>query len=114
MAEANEPPHEAARRELFEELGLTITVGRLLVLDWVPPHGPWDDLLAFIFDGGTIAAGEVERLVPLDDELASIELCSADLAQERLRPYVWRRLAAALDALQDGHPRYAVDGVPVG
>lgn len=110
MAEANEPPHEAARRELREELGLSAEVGRLLVVDWVPPHGPWDDLLAFIFDGGVIPAGDVERLAPVDDELGAVELCTTEVARERLRPYVWRRLAVAVDALQGGQPRYLVDG----
>src|SRR4029434_2198406 len=40
MAEANEPPLDAARREGREELGLTLTIGRLLGVDWVRPHGP--------------------------------------------------------------------------
>ncbi|HWG65189.1 MAG TPA: NUDIX domain-containing protein, partial [Streptosporangiaceae bacterium] len=56
MAEANEPPADAVRRELREELGLGIQVGDLLCVDWVSPHGPWDDLLNFIFDGGTLTA----------------------------------------------------------
>ena len=55
MAEANEPPHLTVQRELKEELGLDIIAGALLVVDWVSPHGPWDDLLAFIFDGGELS-----------------------------------------------------------
>ena len=51
MAEANEPPLHAARRELHEELGLTLDRMALLCVDWVAPHGPWDDLLVFVFDG---------------------------------------------------------------
>jgi 8-oxo-dGTP pyrophosphatase MutT (NUDIX family) len=70
MAEANEPPTDAVRRELREELGLELRVGSLRCVDWVSPHGPWDDLVNFIFDGGvldeqTIAGKSVFRSVPL-------------------------------------------------
>ena len=63
MAEANEPPAAAVRRELQEELGLNVTVGGLLCVDWVSPHGPWDDLLNFIFDGGTLSDSDIDGYV---------------------------------------------------
>jgi 8-oxo-dGTP diphosphatase len=66
MAEANEPPADAVRRELREELGLDIQVGDLVCVDWVSPHGPWDDLLDFIFDGGTLNASEIAGLQLVD------------------------------------------------
>ena len=44
MAEANEPPADALRRELREELGLGIKAGDLLCVDWISPHDPWDAL----------------------------------------------------------------------
>ncbi|WP_405495010.1 NUDIX domain-containing protein [Nocardia sp. NBC_00511] len=37
VVEANESPLAAAVREIDEELGLTVTLGRLLAVDWVPP-----------------------------------------------------------------------------
>lgn len=40
MAEANEPPADAVRRELREELGLDLQVGDLLCVDWVSPMAP--------------------------------------------------------------------------
>ncbi len=112
MAEANEPPHATARRELLEELGLEVAVGRLLVVDWVPPHGPWDDLLAFIFDGGVLTASQAAVLAPADNELGAVEFCAPATARERLRPYVWRRVGAALDSLSAGAPVYLTDGRP--
>jgi ADP-ribose pyrophosphatase YjhB (NUDIX family) len=112
MAEANEPPAEAVRRELREELGLDVTVGRLLCVDWVSPHGPWDDLISFIFDGGVLNDEAVGGLRLVDDELRAFEFCDEGQAKERLRPYVWRRVSAALDALETRQATYLQDGYP--
>lgn len=75
MAETNEPPVEALRRELAEELGLHIPASdmTLLCLDWVSPHGPWDDSLMFIFDAGTLDAEQIAGLSLADAELAAYE-----------------------------------------
>jgi 8-oxo-dGTP diphosphatase len=111
MAEANEPPHLALQRELREELGLDLHVGPLLVVDWVPPHGPWDDLLAFVFDGGGLDDEQISRIKFRDDELAAYAFCTGEQARQRLRPYVWRRIEVALEVLKTGRPRYLLDGL---
>ncbi|MCO5969257.1 NUDIX domain-containing protein [Actinoallomurus soli] len=56
MSEANEPPAETVRRELKEELGLEVVVGDLLCVDWVSPHGPWDDIADVRFLGRSLGA----------------------------------------------------------
>jgi 8-oxo-dGTP diphosphatase len=113
MAEANEPPREAIRREVREELGLDTKPLRVLCIDWVPPHDPWDDLLAFIFDGGTLTRGQAGSLRTADKELGAFDFCTASEAEERLHPRTWRRTAAALEALRTGHVRYLEDGYPL-
>lgn len=112
MAEANEPPIEALRRELTEELGLHLSAGdmALVCLDWVSPHGPWDDSLMFIFDAGTLTADQVAGLRLADSELAAYEFCTPAQAQLRLRPYVWLRVNAALKALNTHHVAYLHNG----
>lgn len=109
LVTASPPPH-AARRELREELGLDIQVGRLLVVDWVPPHGPWDDLLAFVFDGGELTGDQIAGITLMDDELRAFDFCTPEQARIRLRPYVWRRVATALDVLETGRAQYLQDG----
>jgi 8-oxo-dGTP pyrophosphatase MutT (NUDIX family) len=73
MGEANEPPRAAADRELREELDLTITIGRPLLVDWVGPSGPWDDQLVFVFDGGTLDNEQITQLKLSDPELTGYQ-----------------------------------------
>ncbi|MBU6534029.1 NUDIX domain-containing protein [Streptomyces sp. NPDC057245] len=115
MAEANEPPEDTARRELMEELGLRVTLLGLLVVDWVAPHGPWDDQLAFVFDGGTLDEDEDEadRLRPRDDELSEAAFVTAPEAAARLRNRTRRRFEHALHALDAERPLYLRDGTPL-
>lgn len=112
MAEANEPPHEAARRELHEELGLTLAVTSVLVVDWVSPHGPWDDSLMFVFDGGILTDEQTAGLRLQDGELSGYRYHRVDEARAVLRPYVWNRVHHALLAAEDGRPRYLQNGGP--
>ena len=110
MAEANEPPIDAARRELREELGLSVEIGALLCVDWIPPHGPWDDTVVFVFDGGTLSPDAIVALEPRDGELSAFRFCPRDEAAQLLRPYVWQRAATALAALATGRARYVHQG----
>ncbi|WP_040406240.1 NUDIX domain-containing protein [Amycolatopsis nigrescens] len=106
MAEANEPPRHAAERELREEIGLDITAGRLLVVDWEGPHGPWDDQVLFVFDAGTLTAVAKAELRLTDGELSDFGFFSTADACRRLRPDMADRLVRALRALEAGTAEY--------
>ena len=112
MAEANEPPQHDAHRELHEELGLTLPIGDLLCVDWIAPHDPWDDLLAFLFDAGTLTSDQTATLSLGDSELTEYQCCTHPQAAHYLRPYVWRRAQAALHALTTGKTSYLHNGYP--
>ncbi len=113
MAEANEPPHEAAIREVQEELGLSITIRQLLCLDWVRPHGPWDDLLAFVFEADfDDPAAEFGDVRPHDAEILRAEFIPIDQAQRRMKDALRTRLTAAWGALESSRTAYLIDGRP--
>lgn len=94
MCEANESPADAARREIAEELGLDLEIGKLLCIEWVPPHGPWDDLLALVFDGGQIPDSSPIKVDGAEVEEA--EFFTPAEAGERLKSRTRRRLTTAL------------------
>jgi 8-oxo-dGTP pyrophosphatase MutT (NUDIX family) len=107
MAERNEPPRRAAERELVEELGVTMAVGRMLVLDWIAPHGPWDDQLVFIFDGGTLSGEQLARLRVIDPEISEFAMLDPEEAGRRLPLDIAQRLSRAWQALSSGSIDYS-------
>lgn len=106
MVEANESPQAGALRELGEELGLTRVIGRPLVVEWVGAHGPWDDQIVFVFDGGVISPDDVDGIRVSDAEIARWRFSDVDDVQKEMRDHIWRRLRLALDAVGDGSVRY--------
>jgi len=111
MAEANESPRAAAARELREELGLQAHIGPLLVTDWVPPHGPWDDSIAYIFDGGVLPEQEIQAINMPDGELRGFRFCNREDIEQLVRPRLWRRLKSTFNALASGDGVYLEDGL---
>nr|WP_092545435.1 NUDIX hydrolase [Actinoplanes derwentensis]GID82390.1 hypothetical protein Ade03nite_13140 [Actinoplanes derwentensis] len=108
--EAGESPYSAAGREVTEELGLSVEVGRLLVTDWVPPREDRTDGLMLIFEGGLLSSAAAERITLPADELRSWAWCTPAEATERLIPLLARRVTAALRASADGTSVYLEDG----
>jgi len=106
MVEADEAPLDACIREVREELGLDLAVGRLLVVDWKPRHGVWGETILFVFNGGVLTDGQITSIKLQPDELRAIHrLTIADIAG-RVRPSMHRRLAQAECAVRSGGTSY--------
>src|SRR5438067_1501989 len=67
--EPGESPRAACIREVREELGLTVEVGSLLVVDWAPAEGEGDKIL-YVFHAGAMKAEQLATLVFSDGEIA--------------------------------------------
>jgi len=108
--EADESPYAAATRELKEELGLPVTPGRLLVLDWVPPRPERTEGVMVIYDGGVLGPEQTRQIQVPPDELSSWAWCTVEEAGQRLSELLTRRLTAAIRARAEGTTAYLENG----
>ncbi|WP_232677099.1 NUDIX hydrolase [Nocardioides sp. R-C-SC26] len=113
VVEVGESPHLAVRREVQEELGLDLEAGSLLLTDWLPPWGGWDDALCLVFDGGVHDAGVADRIVRQEREIRSASFCTLEEVRERCADFTARRIEAALGHLAAPGPKttYTESGV---
>lgn len=108
--DADESPYDAAVRELKEELGLSVTPGRLLVVDWVPPRAGRTEGVMFVYDGGVLDPVKATEIHLPADELRSWAWSTPAEAQKRLSALLARRAAAALEATHGGGTVYLENG----
>ena len=82
IVEPGEAPRDGAIREVREELGIDLPVGRLLVADWLPPYLGWDDALELIFDGGQVSDDDLASFSLQENEITSVSLLTLEQAAE--------------------------------
>ena len=96
--EADESPRAACGRELSEELGVDLQVGRLLVMEWQAPDPERTESMMFLYDGGVL---DGERIALANDELRSYAFVApADLGNHLVERLA-RRMRAGLLALDE-------------
>jgi 8-oxo-dGTP pyrophosphatase MutT (NUDIX family) len=110
VVEVGESPMLAVAREVEEELGLEIGAGPLVLTDWLPPWGGWDDALCLVFDGGAHDPSLVDRIVPQAREIRSAAFCTLTEVDERAADFTARRVRAALANLGGGASPYTESG----
>lgn len=110
VIEAGETPSAACAREIQEELGLSMDVGRLLVVDWAP-H-PKGEKVLFVFDGGLLGERTARSIRLQAEELASYRFVPPREIGEWLPPRLIRRVSAAVVAKDDGTIHYLEHAEP--
>ncbi len=92
VVEVGESPMVAVAREVEEELALQIPAGPLLLTDWLPPWGGWDDALCLVFDGGEHEPAILDRVVKQAREIRSARFCTLDEVDELCADFTARRV----------------------
>jgi 8-oxo-dGTP diphosphatase len=111
VVDPGESPATCVEREIFEELGLQVSAGRLLAVNWLPPWRGWDDALLYLFDLGVHDAGELDPALFLRREIAGAHWRTVADAGAHVAPYTARMLEVAADA---EHTAYLENSEPVG
>ena len=113
ILEVGESPRAGLVREVREELDHTVSVGRLLVVDWLSPYLGWDDAVELIFDGLEMPAGSVPLLRPDLKEIRAVHWLEPEAAAGAMALFARGRLLAALDARAGGRTLYLEAGVRI-
>jgi len=100
VVEVGESPRLAVQREVEEELGLDVEPGDLLLTDWLPAWGGWDDAVCLVFDGGTRPAAALEDIVKQEREIRDVRFCTLDEVDELATDFTARRVRAAVEGDQ--------------
>jgi 8-oxo-dGTP pyrophosphatase MutT (NUDIX family) len=106
VVEVGESPRLAVQREVEEELGLDVEPGELLLTDWLPAWGGWDDAVCLVFDGGTRPADALADVVKQEREIRDVRFCTLDEVDELAADFTARRVRAAVR----GHQPYTESG----
>ncbi len=105
--EPGESPRAAAEREVSEELGLNVSLGRVLAVDWAPSEREGDKLL-FLFAGPQLAANTAFTF--LDGEIAEARYIPLDQLGSVTIDRLARRIRSAVCS---SAPVYLEHGTPV-
>jgi ADP-ribose pyrophosphatase YjhB (NUDIX family) len=97
VVEVGEAPAAGLAREIREELGITVEVGDLLTVNWLPAWRGWDDACIFLFDLGQVDASFTDEMRLQPTEIVGVEWCDEASVGEHAAAAA-AELLAAVDA----------------
>lgn len=96
--ERDESPAQGAAREVQEELGAVLSIGRPLAMQWRHETDDPDGVLHFIYDGGLVDGAAIERFRVPPEELRSYRFVEPAEVPTLASPETSARVAAAIEA----------------
>ena len=99
IVEQNESPRQACRREVYEEIGLTKPIERLLSISYAAANDRRTEGLMFIFWGGVLTPAEIEMIRLPVTELSEYRFVTLAEALSLLTPTLGERVRRSLEIL---------------
>jgi 8-oxo-dGTP diphosphatase len=112
VVESFESPRDAALREIDEELGLAITIDRLLCIDYQKNEAAARENIQFVFYGGILSSQQQRAIRLPQSELAAHRFAPISEAITLFNPHSARRVPYALQALTMNTTIYLENGIP--
>lgn len=106
LVEVGESPQKACQREIHEELGLELFVGRLLCIDYTSETEARTESLQFIFSATLPKSFQIQLQ---HQELLSWGFYPLHVAQKKTHPQLTQRLEHALSASISNQTFYLED-----
>jgi ADP-ribose pyrophosphatase YjhB (NUDIX family) len=104
--ENNESPKQCCQREIGEELGLSRTIGHLLVVDYNSETDERTESLMFIFYGGKLALSEIESIRLNHDELSEFRFFDSETLPIEMVQILRNRVLMAWQQIRKGNGVY--------
>ncbi|GCE20030.1 NUDIX domain-containing protein [Dictyobacter kobayashii] len=111
--EMDESPQQGCVREIAEEIGLTITLERLLCVEYLSRIEGKNESLQFIFYGGMLTPDQIAAIRLQEQELSEYAFVSLEEALPLLSPNLAGRLPHAVQALSRRQTVYLENGQPL-
>lgn len=106
LVEVGESPQHACQREIMEELGLQLPIGRLLCIDYTSETEARTESLQFIF---SVSLPQTYQIHLQSQELLSWGFYPLEAAQKKTHPQLAQRLENALSASISNQTFYLED-----
>ncbi len=114
VVEKEESPLACVLREVTEEIGLEVSVGRLLCVDYRQDDGVRTESLMFVFDGGELSEAQIAAIRLPEKELSAFEFVAQDRLLEHLNEVqLGRRVLASLATKEKNLDMYVEQGTHV-